>query len=83
MPSEGNSGYSIAHKVCKNLNSLHPETKRGIRSIWEFSGLLHHIVKYLIGYYSQLRPHKHNGGMSQNKAEENYWVNYKSVASFT
>ena len=48
-----------------------------------FTQAQHHIVKYLIGYYSQLRPHKHNGGMSPNKAEENYWVNYKSVASFT
>ena len=38
-----------------------------------------HIVKYLIWYYSQLRPHQYNGGMSPNKAEENYWINYKSV----
>ncbi|MGP9510959.1 integrase core domain-containing protein, partial [Halomonas sp. AOP43-D1-39] len=43
----------------------------------------HHIVNYLIGYYSQLRPHQHNGGMSPNQAEEKYWVNYKAVASFT
>ena len=42
-----------------------------------------HIVKYLIGYYSQLRPHQHNGGMSPNQAEANYWNNYKLVASFT
>lgn len=42
-----------------------------------------HIVKYLIGYYSQLRPHRHNGGMSPNQAEANYWNNYKLVASFT
>ncbi len=48
-----------------------------------FTQAQHHIIKYLIGYYSQLRPHKHTGGMSPNKAEENYWVNYKSVASFT
>ena len=26
---------------------------------------------------------EHNGGMSPNKAEENYWINYKSVASIT
>src|SRR5690554_5740337 len=43
----------------------------------------HHVVKYLIGYYSQLRPHQHNGGISPNQAEENYWNNYKPVASFT
>ncbi|BBI52473.1 hypothetical protein HORIV_48940 [Vreelandella olivaria] len=34
-------------------------------------------------YYSQLRPHQHNSGMSPNQAEEKYWVNYKAVASFT
>ena len=43
----------------------------------------HHIVKYLIGYYSQLRPHQHNGGMSPNMAEQKYWINYKPVASFS
>ncbi|WP_157420055.1 IS3 family transposase [Oceanisphaera avium] len=43
----------------------------------------HHIVKYLIGYYSQLRPHQHNGGISPNQAEVDYWINYKSVATFT
>ena len=48
-----------------------------------FTQAKHHIVKYLIGYYSQLRPHQHNGGMSPNQAEENYWNNYKPVASFT
>lgn len=36
-----------------------------------------HIVKYLIGYYSQLRPHQHNGGMSPNQAEANYWIYYR------
>lgn len=43
----------------------------------------HNIVNYLIGYYSQLRPHQHNGSVSPNQAEEKYWANYKSVASFT
>jgi len=48
-----------------------------------FTQAKHHIVKYLIGYYSQLRPHQHNGGKSPNQAEANYWNNYKPVASFT
>ena len=43
----------------------------------------HHVVKYLIGYYSQLRPHQHNNGVSPNQAEEQYWINYNPVASFT
>jgi hypothetical protein len=29
----------------------------------------HHIVNYLIGYYSQLEPHQHNGDMSPNMGE--------------
>ncbi len=48
-----------------------------------FAQAQQHIVKYLIGYYSQLRPHQHNDGMSPNRAEENYWINYKPVASIT
>ena len=42
-----------------------------------------HILKYLIGYYSQLRPHQHNNGLSPNHAEQKYWINYKPVASFS
>ncbi|OOE96526.1 transposase, partial [Salinivibrio sp. IB643] len=48
-----------------------------------FSQAQAHILKYLIGYYSQLRPHQHNSGMSPNVAEEKYWINYKLVASFS
>jgi len=51
-----------------------------------YQSLVHaqkHIVKYLIGYYSRLRPHQNNNGMSPNKAEQQYWINYKPVASFT
>lgn len=43
----------------------------------------HHTVKYLIGYYSQLRPQQHNVGMSPNMAEQKHWINYKPVASFS
>lgn len=43
----------------------------------------HHIVKYLIGHYSQLRPHQHNDGMSPNQVEEKYRINYKPAASVT
>jgi putative transposase len=30
------------------------------------------IMQYITGYYSQYRPHQHNGGVSPNQAEENY-----------
>ena len=38
------------------------------------------IVSYMVGYYSQTRPHQHNGGHPPNKAEELYWNSSKSVA---
>jgi len=44
---------------------------------------LHSITSYIVGYYSQTRPHSHNGGLSPNNAEKEYWKNYKTVASFS
>lgn len=41
------------------------------------------ITKYIIGYYSQVRPHLHNGGLTPNESEKLYWQNYKTVARFT
>ncbi len=41
------------------------------------------IIDYIIGYYSQVRPHTHNAGMTPNVAEEKYWVEYNSVAKIT
>ncbi len=41
------------------------------------------ITRYIIGYYSQVRPHRHNGGLTPNKSEENFWLNYKTVANLT
>ena len=31
------------------------------------------ITDYIVGYYSQLRPHQHNDGNSPNEAERLYW----------
>ena len=41
------------------------------------------VVNYIIGYYSQVRPHSYNGGLTPNESEQRYWLKYKSVASFT
>ena len=30
------------------------------------------IAQYIVGYYSQHRPHQHNGGLLPNKAEGKY-----------
>lgn len=40
------------------------------------------IIRYIIGYYSQLRPHQYNGGLTPNESERLYWENSKTVASF-
>jgi putative transposase len=41
------------------------------------------IINYIIGYYSQVRPHHHNQGTAPNVAEANYWESYNSVAKLT
>ena len=54
--------------------------KLGYRSLAEANSS---IVQYIVGYYSQTRPHQHNGGISPNAAEARYWNTSKTVASFT
>jgi putative transposase len=41
------------------------------------------IVNYIMGYYSQVRPHQNNKGLAPNAAERNYWIEYNSVANIT
>ena len=41
------------------------------------------VIDYMVGYYSSIRPHTHNGMASPNRAEKNYWKDYKTVASFS
>nr|WP_282555324.1 hypothetical protein [Providencia stuartii] len=36
----------------------------------------------MTGYYSQLRPHQYNGGLTPNKLERLYWKNSKTVTNF-
>ena len=55
-----------------------PQT--GYRS---FSEAEQNVVSYIIGYYSQVRPHSHNCGLTPNESEKRYWLEYKTVASFT
>ncbi|WP_419177163.1 IS3 family transposase [Providencia burhodogranariea] len=40
------------------------------------------IIRYIIGYYSQLRPHQYNGGLTPNESERLYWRNSKTVTNF-
>ncbi|MGR3172578.1 IS3 family transposase [Vibrio vulnificus] len=41
------------------------------------------IVGYIIRYYSQVRPHQYNGGLTPNESERLYWETYKTVANFS
>ncbi len=41
-----------------------------------FTEAEHSITDYLVGYYSQTRPHRHNRGLSPNTAEQRYWIDY-------
>jgi len=34
------------------------------------------VTDYIIGYYSKLRPHSHNGMLPPNEAEKMYYQNY-------
>ncbi|RWX52799.1 IS3 family transposase, partial [Photobacterium chitinilyticum] len=41
------------------------------------------IINYITGYYSQVRPHQYNGGLTPNESERRFWLTHKTVASFT
>lgn len=41
------------------------------------------IIRYIIGYYCQLRPHQHNAGLTPNESERLYWENPKVVTNFS
>ena len=41
------------------------------------------IIDYIAGYYSQIRPHQHNSGLSPSESERKFWMEYKTVAKFS
>lgn len=41
-----------------------------------FTEAKHTATDYLVGYYSQTRPHQHNRDLSPNTAEQLYWTSY-------
>jgi putative transposase len=43
----------------------------------------HCINDYIVGYYSEFRPHSYNGGLSPNESENRYFKYYKPVAKMT
>jgi len=63
---------------------------RSLKSGWvpttgysSFNKALAAITQYIVGYYSQHRPHQHNGGLPPNKAEAKYDLVSNTVAIFT
>jgi putative transposase len=42
-----------------------------------------YIVDYIIGYYCEIRPHRHNDGLSPNEAEKRYWDQHRSVTKIS
>ncbi|HEM8887369.1 TPA: IS3 family transposase, partial [Proteus mirabilis] len=48
-----------------------------------FSEAAQAITGYIVGYYSELRPHEYNGGLPPNESENRYRKNSKTVASFS
>lgn len=63
---------------------------RSLKSEWvpqtgyrTFIEAKHAVMDYIIGYYSQVRPHSHNAGQSPNAAEKKYWNEYYTVAKKT
>ena len=53
---------------------------KGYRSFVEAESA---VIDYIIGYYSQVRPHQYNAGLPPNESEKRYWLEYKTVARFT
>lgn len=41
------------------------------------------VTDCIIGYYSEVRPHHYNAGLSSNESERRFWLDSKSVASFS
>ena len=48
-----------------------------------FSEAKHGINDYIIGCYSEIRPHSYNSRWTPNESEYRYWKYYKPVAKMT
>tara|TARA_B110000014_G_scaffold261735_1_gene254063 strand:+ start:497 stop:856 length:360 start_codon:yes stop_codon:yes gene_type:complete len=41
------------------------------------------VVKYIMGYYNEVRPHSYNGRLTPNESDKRYWLEYKCVAKMS
>ena len=63
---------------------------RSLKSEWipesgyqSFAEAKEQIVRYITGYYSQIRPHQYNGGLTPNESERLFWLDSEIVANIT
>ena len=41
------------------------------------------VIRYITGYYSAVRPHWYNGGLTPNESERLYYIQSNAVASIS
>jgi putative transposase len=77
------------HGICWD-NSPMERFFRSLKTEWisttgygSFSEAKHCINVDIIGYYSEIRPHSYNGGLTPNESEYRYWKYYKPMAKIT
>jgi putative transposase len=74
---------SMSRRVTCWDNSPMQRFFRSLKTEWvpeigyrSFVEAKHAVINYIIGYYNQVRPHQHNGGLSPNAAEQKFWFAY-------
>ncbi len=72
-------GYSPMERFFRSLKTEWVPTT-GYRN---FAEAKQKIGDYIHGYYSRLRPHSYNGGLTPNESEKRYWNSYNDVAKMT
>lgn len=62
---------------------------KSLKTVWvpitgyrSFTDAQRELLRYIIRYYSQLRPHQYTGGLTPNESERLYWGQSKTVANF-
>lgn len=59
---------------------------RSFKSEWMlqlFMKIKNAVINYIAGYYSKLKPHSYNRGLTLNESERRYWKTYKLMANIT
>ena len=65
------------------VSEMHEASQGSAGGYRSFSEAQQQITRYIVGYYSQLRPHQYNGGLTPNESERLFWENSRIVANFS